>query len=119
VLPLHASSPGPHLPVCTTHRWLSAAAAVGAQLSRQAGTPPPVVTWTAPAWPSSRFQPNFRRWQSGRGNALRPLPPPSRLPPLPDGIDPGGNGSLATQSYSTSSCCTIVASGQAVHKWYA
>ncbi len=57
------------------------------QLYDSAGTAS--YTWDGNLWAPDRFDNRYREWLQRRGQPAEPLPPPSRLPAFPDGVDTG------------------------------
>ncbi|PNW74124.1 hypothetical protein CHLRE_13g586350v5 [Chlamydomonas reinhardtii] len=66
-----------------------ALAALGQQGGPAQAGGPVAFSWTAPLWPAERFDNRYRTWRDKRGPPAEPLPPPSALPPLPSGVEPG------------------------------
>ncbi|KAG2443194.1 hypothetical protein HYH02_009271 [Chlamydomonas schloesseri] len=65
-------------------------ALVGAAAAAAPGKGGPVAfSWTAPLWPAEKFDNRYRAWRDKRGAPAEPMAPPSALPPLPAGVEPG------------------------------
>jgi hypothetical protein len=67
-----------------------------AQQLDAAQLPTRISTWQAHLWQQGSFKPNFKEWKAARGQPLAPLPAPEKLPPLPEGFEPGTLPGLST-----------------------
>jgi hypothetical protein len=67
-----------------------------AQQLDAAQLPTRISSWQAPLWQQDSFKPNFKDWKTARGQALPPLPAPEKVPPLPEGFEPGTLPGLST-----------------------
>jgi hypothetical protein len=67
-----------------------------AQQLDAAKLPTRISSWQAPLWQQGSFKPNFKEWKAARGQPLAPLPAPEKLPPLPEGFEPGTLPELST-----------------------